>query len=199
MNQIKEKWTGKEFGVTLSFGLIYLVITLAVQMSGALSGFVWLFMPPLISVFAWLPYLYLTAREQKFGVALLLNLIVFIAYAIAGELSTLLVVTLAAAAVLAEITRKISGYDSFKGNLISYLFVAFSTIGSPLYVWTAHDYAIGECAEEMSPAYAQAVDGMSSLGVLAAVILATVVAALLTGLLSKTVFRRQYEKYQLTN
>lgn len=197
MTQATSKWSGRDFGITLGFALIYLAITLAVQVSGAYAAFAWLFMTPLIALFAWLPYLYLTAREQKAGVALLLNLVVIVAYGIAGELSTLLVVSLLAAAILAEITRKLSGYNSRKGNLVSYLFMAFSTVGSPLYVWVAHDYAIGECVEEISPAYAQAVEGLSSPSMLIVMILATIVIALVGGAISKAVFPRQFQKYKI--
>lgn len=197
MTQATSKWSGRDFGITLGFALIYLSITLAVQVSGAYAAFAWLFMTPLIALFAWLPYLYLTAREQKAGVALLLNLAVIVAYGIAGELSTLLVVSLLATAILAEITRKLSGYNSCKGNLVSYLFMAFSTVGSPLYVWVSHDYAIGECVEEISPAYAQAVEGLSSPGMLIVMILATIVIALVGGAISKAVFPRQFQKYKI--
>ena len=198
MVQTTTRWTGKEFGITIGFAVIYLTITLAVQVSGAYAAFAWLFMAPLIALFAWLPYLYLTAREQKAGVALLLNLAVGIAYGIAGELSPLLLVTLIVAAVLAELTRWLSGYCSYSGNLTSYLFLAFSTVGSPLYVWVSHDYAIQECAEEMSPAYAQAVEGLSSPGILAAMVLATIAAGLIGGAISNAVFRNQYQKYSIT-
>lgn len=195
MRNTNTGWTGKDLGLTLGLALIYLAITLTVQISGALMAFAWLFMTPLIALFAWLPYLYLTARVQKAGAVLIINLVVVIAYWVAGELSALLLASLLACAILAEIARKLSGYNSFKGNLVSYLLMAFSTVGSPLYVWVSHDYAIEECVEEMSPAYARAVEGLSSPGMLIAMLLATIVTALIGGALSRVVFRKQFQKF----
>lgn len=127
-------WTGKDVMLTIGFSLIYFVITMLVMMSGSFTPFTWIFMSAFIGLLAGIPYMYIMAKEQKAGVAILMNLIVGLIYFIAGELSNLVIVTLIASAIFAEVVRKASGYNSFKGNLISYIFFSFGMSGSPIYI-----------------------------------------------------------------
>lgn len=61
----------------------------------------------------WL-YLYLAARTPRFGVPVLMNLVVLLLFLAAGELSGWMAVTLAAGAVLAELVRRLGGYESLR-------------------------------------------------------------------------------------
>ena len=99
---METKWTGKGLGITVGFSLIYFVITMLVMMSGSFTPLTWIFMTALIGLLAGVPYMYITAREQIFGVSIIMNLIVGLIYFIAGELSNLVIVTLIASAILAE-------------------------------------------------------------------------------------------------
>ena len=121
----KQSGQEKVFGVTIGFSLIYFVITMLAMMSGSFTPITWMFMTALIGLLAGVPYLYITARQQVFGVAIIMNLVVGLIYFVAGELSNLVIVTLAASAVLAETIRKASGYNSPKGNLFSYILFVF--------------------------------------------------------------------------
>ena len=93
-------WTGKDVMLTIGFSLIYFVITMLVMMSGSFTPFTWIFMSAFIGLLAGIPYMYIMAKEQKAGVAILMNLIVGLIYFIAGELSNLVIVTLIASAIL---------------------------------------------------------------------------------------------------
>ncbi|MFR9059589.1 MptD family putative ECF transporter S component [Eubacterium callanderi] len=79
-------WTGKDVMLTIGFSLIYFVITMLVMMSGSFTPFTWIFMSAFIGLLAGIPYMYIMAKEQKAGVAILMNLIVGLIYFIAGEL-----------------------------------------------------------------------------------------------------------------
>ena len=66
---METKWTGKGLGITVGFSLIYFVITMLVMMSGSFTPLTWIFMTALIGLLAGVPYMYITAREQIFGVS----------------------------------------------------------------------------------------------------------------------------------
>lgn len=191
---MRERWTGKEFGITIGFSLIYFAIVLLIQMSGALSPVPWIFMTACIAAFAWIPYMYLTARVQKPGIIVVMNGIVAAVYLIVGELANLLIITMAAATILAELARKAGGYDSFQWNLISYLILCFSMVGSPLYVWLYHAHAMEECTEKFSSGYAAAADALSTPGMLIVMLALTAVLALAGGLLSKKLYGQTAQK-----
>ena len=124
-----------------------------------------------------------------------MNLIVGLIYFIAGELSNLVIVTLIASAIFAEVVRKASGYNSFKGNLISYIFFSFGMSGSPIYIWVFREYTIDKAIEEMSAEYAAAMEVMTPVWVLPAMIAATILLALLGGIIGKCALKKQFSKY----
>lgn len=188
-------WTGKDVMLTIGFSLIYFVITMLVMMSGSFTPFTWIFMSAFIGLLAGIPYMYIMAKEQKAGVAILMNLIVGLIYFIAGELSNLVIVTLIASAIFAEVVRKASGYNSLKGNLISYIFFSFGMSGSPIYIWVFREYTIDKAIEEMSAEYAAAMEAMTPVWVLPAMIAATILLALLGGIIGKCALKKQFSKY----
>ena len=148
-------------------------------------------MTALIGLLAGVPYIYITAREQIFGVPIIMNLIVGLIYFIAGELSNLVIVTLIASAILAEIIRKLSGYKSLKGNLCSYILFVFGMSGSPIYIWAFRDYTISKAAEEMSAEYAASMDAMATPFMLVIMIIATIILAVIGGLIGKAILKKK--------
>lgn len=93
-----------------------------------------------------------------------MNLVVLLLFLAAGELSGWMAVTLAAGAVLAELVRRLGGYESLRAARWSFLPLAFSSSGSPLYIWIDPARTAASAAEEMSPAYAAAVEGLATPG-----------------------------------
>lgn len=124
----------------------------------------------------WL-YLYLAARTPRFGVPVLMNLVVLLLFLAAGELSGWMAVTLAAGAVLAELVRRLGGYESLRAARWSFLPLAFSSSGRPLYIWIDPARTAASAAEEMSPAYAAAVEGLATPGMLVLMLAAIIVGA----------------------
>ena len=192
---METKWTGKGFGVTIGFSLIYFMITMLAMMSGSFTPITWMFMTALIGLLAGVPYLYITVRQQVFGVAIIMNLVVGLIYFVAGELSNLVIVTLAASAVLAEIIRKASGYNSPKGNLFSYILFVFGMSGSPIYIWAFRDYTISKAAEEMSAEYAASMDSMATPFMLVLMIVATIILAFVGGIIGRTVLKNKISNF----
>lgn len=188
---METKWTSRGFCVTIGFSLLYFSVTVLAMTAGSFSPVAWMFMTALIGLLAGIPYLYISAREQTAGVALVMNLVAGLFYFAAGELSNLVALTLAASAAAAEIVRKISGYNSMKGNLFSYVFFVFGMSGSPMYIWIFRDYTVKKAAEEMSAEYAAAMDAAATPLTLALMIAATVVFALIGGLIGRTVWKNR--------
>ncbi len=195
---MNEKWTLKDLGITIGFSLIYFVVTLVVMMSGSFTPITWIFMTALIGLLAGIPYIYITAREQKVGVLVIMNLVVGLIFFAAGELSNLVIVTLTVSVVLAEIARKLIGYDSIKGSLLSYVFFSFGMSGSPIYIWVFHDYTIEKTIEEMSSEYAVSLENMSAMWVLVVMIIMTIICAMIGGIIGKNVLRKRIEKLGLS-
>ena len=146
----------------LGGSLLYFLITVLVMMCGSFSPLFWVFLPAITAAASGWLYLYLAARTPRFGVPVLMNLVVLLLFLAAGELSGWMAVTLAAGAVLAELVRRLGGYESLRAARWSFLPLAFSSSGSPLYIWIDPARTAASAAEEMSPAYAAAVEGLAT-------------------------------------
>ena len=102
---MKRVWTARSLAAVLGGSLLYFLITVLVMMCGSFSPLFWVFLPAITAAASGWLYLYLAARTPRFGVPVLMNLVVLLLFLAAGELSGWMAVTLAAGAVLAELVR----------------------------------------------------------------------------------------------
>lgn len=111
---MKRVWTARSLAAVLGGSLLYFLITVLVMMCGSFSPLFWVFLPAITAAASGWLYLYLAARTPGFGVPVLMNLVVLLLFLAAGELSGWMAVTLAAGAVLAELVRRLGGYESLR-------------------------------------------------------------------------------------
>ena len=111
---MKRVWTARSLAAVLGGSLLYFLITVLVMMCGSFSPLFWVFLPAITAAASGWLYLYLAARTPRFGVPVLMNLVVLLLFLAAGELSGWMAVTLAAGAVLAELVRRLGGYESLR-------------------------------------------------------------------------------------
>ena len=104
---MKRVWTARSLAAVLGGSLLYFLITVLVMMCGSFSPLFWVFLPAITAAASGWLYLYLAARTPRFGVPVLMNLVVLLLFLAAGELSGWMAVTLAAGAVLAELVRRL--------------------------------------------------------------------------------------------
>ena len=97
---------------------------------------------------------------------------------------------LAAGAWLAELGRRLGGYESLRDSRWSFLPLAFSSSGSPLYIWIDPARTAASAAEEMSPAYAAAVEGLATPGMLVLMLAAIIVGAAIGAWLGSPLWKR---------
>ena len=80
-------WTARSLAAVLGGSLLYFLITVLVMMCGSFSPLFWVFLPALTAAASGWLYLYLAARTPRFGVPVLMNLVVLLLFLAAGELS----------------------------------------------------------------------------------------------------------------
>ena len=110
--------------------------------SGTVLAFVWSFV-----------YYYTAANMQCFGAAAILNGSALIVALLMGEGDTPLIVGMILFAAIAEIVRKLDGYDTLKGVRRSYIPLAFSFYAFTAHWWTDTEGSLEAAAEEMRPGY----------------------------------------------
>ena len=179
---MKRVWTARSLAAVLGGSLLYFLITVLVMMCGSFSPLFWVFLPAITAAASGWLYLYLAARTPRFGVPVLMNLVVLLLFLAAGELSGWMAVTLAAGAVLAELVRRLGGYESLRAARWSFLPLA--------YIWIDPARTAASAAEEMSPAYAAAVEGLATPGMLVLMLAAIIVGAAIGAWLGSPLWKR---------
>ncbi|MCR5518780.1 MAG: MptD family putative ECF transporter S component [Bacteroidales bacterium] len=99
-------------------------------------------------------YLFACSKRQGFGVPTVILGILLVLFLIAGEIDTIGAIMYVAIIALAEILRKVYGYDNKKGTRISFLPMAFSFYVYVSHWWTDTAGSLQAGVEEMPAGYA---------------------------------------------
>lgn len=77
---MKRVWTARSLAAVLGGSLLYFLITVLVMMCGSFSPLFWVFLPAITAAASGWLYLYLAARTPRFGVPVLMNLVVLLLF-----------------------------------------------------------------------------------------------------------------------
>ena len=131
MKDSKKMIVGAVLYTLLYIGIIYASLCL-----GYIHPFFWVYASLVSSVFAGIPYLYLTTRWQKFGVGTLFAFLVAGACALMGEGTILNWGLILLIGILTDIIRCAIGNKRIAGVRISYLPLALIPFGRTIVIWT---------------------------------------------------------------
>ncbi len=195
MNRNSNKLQVKDLVTIGIFSAIYFVINLIVMVCGGITPLLWIFMPPILSVLCGVIYMLLVAKVQKTGAVLIMGLITGLIYVATGQFTLVLLVTFGLACLVAELIRKATGYNSFRGNLIGYAFFSLGMVGSPLPIWLFRDSFSEQMVSQGMPAdYVATMNAVTPVWVLAVMVIATFLLAFVGGLIGKALLKKHFEK-----
>lgn len=177
------------------FAAIYTAISFAVMLISILGPILWILYPAIAGITAGIVYMVPVSKVQKMGASLILGLICGLIFFITGECTWVIIVTFFIAGVIAEIVRKIFGYTSNKGNILSCGIVATGFIGSPLPMWLFKETYMKSILEMgMDPGYVEKMSNMISAGSLLGMILAAIAGGMAGGLIGTLMFKKTFIK-----
>ena len=142
----------------LAAAVIYLVLFLLGSTSGLLGPVVYAYAGTFLPLLFAFVYLYVAANIRIFGAALLLNGFALVVGILAGEGNPTFIFGLILLTVVAGIIREVCGYDTKKGVRLSFIPMAFSFYAYSGHWWTETEESLAAAVEEMSPAYADAME-----------------------------------------
>lgn len=132
---------------------------------------------PLLTAFI---YLYTCTLIPRFGAATALNGFILGLFLIAGEADIAFIIGIVVLSALAEILRKVNGYDTLKGVRWSFLPFAFSFFAYTAHWWTDTEGSLAAAVEEMPAGYDQLMlPVINNIPVLIVVLVLTVPVAIL--------------------
>ena len=169
----------------------YLVTFILGATTGAIHPACYAYIGALLPlVFAFI-YLYTCSIIRGFGAATALNGFIFVLFLIVGEADTAYIIGTIVLTALAEILRKIFGYDTIKGVRWSFIPLAFSFFAYTAHWWTDTEGSLAAAVEEMSAGYDQLmIPVINNIPVLIVVLVLTVPVAILAMRLAERTLKK---------
>ncbi len=142
-------------------------------------------------VFAFI-YLYTCSIIRGFGAATALNGFILVLFLIAGEADLGYIVATVVLTALAELLRKVFGYDTKKGVRWSFIPFAFSFFAYISHWWTDTEGSLAAAVEEMPAGYDQLmIPVIKNIPVLMVVLALTIPVAILAMRLAERTLKKQ--------
>lgn len=159
----------------------YLATFILGAASGAIHPACYAYIGVLLPVISAFIYLYTCSIIRGFGAATALNGFIFVLFLIAGEADPGYMVATVVITALAELLRKLFGYDTKKGVRWSFIPFAFSFFAYISHWWTDTEGSLAAAVEEMPEGYDQLmIPVIENIPVMIAVLVLTVSVAMLS-------------------
>lgn len=147
-------------------------------------------------VFAFI-YLYTCSIIRGFGAATALNGFILVLFLIAGEADLGYIIATVVITALAELLRKIVGYDTIKGVRWSFLPLAFSFFAYVSHWWTDTEGSLAAAVEEMPAGYDQLmIPVINNIPMMIVVLVLTIPVAILAMRLAERILKKTSATYE---
>lgn len=176
--------------------ILMAVAYLATFILGAMSGIIhpacYAYVGALLPLLFAFIYLYTCTLVRGFGAATVLNGFILVLFLIAGEADVTYIIGVVALTALAEIIRKVNGYDTLKGVRWSFIPFAFSFFAYSSHWWTDTEGSLAAAIEEMPAGYDELMKPViENVPVLVVVLVLTIPVAILAMRLAERALKKQ--------
>ena len=145
----------KKVAVVFLMAVAYLATFILGATSGIIHPACYAYVGALLPLLTALVYLYTCTLIRGFGAATALNGFVAVLFLIVGEADVAFLVGVVVLTALAEILRRIKGYDTKMGVRWSFVPFAFSFFAYTAHWWTDTDGSLAAAVREMPAGYDQ--------------------------------------------
>ena len=195
MRQKSDKLQARDLVTIGIFTALYMAVCVIFEVLGGLGPLVWVFMPAFLGLFCGPVYMTLVNKVQKAGAAFLMGLIPALIFSVRGGYFFILPVTALIAGLAAEAIRKASGYDSDKGNLVSYAVFSLGMVGNLLPIWIfRNSFLINMVERGMPEDYVKAMEAATPVWMLFIMIAVTFVVSFPGGWIGQKIVKKHLKK-----
>lgn len=182
------------FGI-IGFIIVYIVSVMAGAFIGFLGPVFWVFFTALSALLASFSYFYLASRWQKFGLGIVLSILVSVILLAAKEINLQGGLIIILAGVLSDIVRYITGNTCLKAVYVSYPILSLGLISWNLRLWTNTQWYVSNAIEEMGQSYADGLESLANSKILILVIVAVLFFAYSGIRLSNCLMKKSEERF----
>lgn len=190
----KERLTVKDLVTTGIFSALFFLATMIGGMFFASNPVLTFLFPSVVALVTGPVYLLLLAKVPKHGPVIILGILMGFIMFVTG-MYWVWSVAYILLAIVAELISGIGKFKNMKLNILGFMIFSLNSIGSYMMLWINQqeyiEYLVGKGTEQsyMNTMIATAKDWM-----LPAMIVATLICALISGLLGRRLLRKQFEK-----
>lgn len=171
--------------------IAYLLTFILGAASGAIHPVCYAYIGALLPLIFAFIYLYTCSIIRGFGAATVLNGFILVLFLIAGEANFGYIIATIAITVLAELFRKVFGYDTKKGVRWSFIPVAFSFFAYISHWWTDTEGSLAAAVEEMPAGYDQLmIPVINNIPMMIVVLVLTIPVAILAMRLAERILKK---------
>ena len=177
------------FGVLMA--VAYLVTFILSAASGAIHPACYAYAGAVLPLIFAFIYIYTCSIIRGFGAATALNGFILVLFLIAGEADLPYIIGTVVLTALAEILRKVFGYDTIKGVRWSFIPFAFSFFAYTSHWWFDTEGSLAAAVEEMPAGYDQLmIPVINNIPVMIVVLVLTIPVAILAMRLAERIMKK---------
>ena len=182
----------KQVFKVILMAVAYLATFILGAASGAIHPACYAYIGALLPLLFAFIYLYTCSIIRGFGAATALNGFILVLFLIAGEADLGYIIATVVLTALAELLRKLFGYDTKKGVRWSFIPFALSFFAYTSHWWTDTEGSLAAAVEEMPAGYDQLmIPVIDNIPVMIAVLVLTIPVAILAMRLAESVLKKQ--------
>ena len=186
-----KKLTFKKVAIVILMAVAYLATFILGAASGAIHPACYAYIGAVLPLLTAFIYLYTCTLIPRFGAAMALNGFVLVLFLIVGEADLFCAIGMVVLTALAEILRKVNGYNTLKGVRWSFVPFAFSFFTYISHWWTDTEGSLAAAVEEMPAGYDQQMLGIiENIPMLIVVLVLTIPVAILAIHLAERVMKK---------
>ena len=177
--------------------IIYLLMYVLASSCGLIHPACYAYAGTFVPILFSFVYLYTAANMRFFGAAVVLNGFVLIVGSLLGEGNLPLIVGMIILTLIAELIRKLCGYDTRKGVRWNFIPFAFSFYCYSAHWWTNTEGSLAEAVEEMPAGYADKMEAViHNTPLLIVMLILTIPAAILGMRLAEAAMKKSAASFK---
>ena len=185
---------GRDLITTGIFFALYFILTMIPMFISGISPFIWVLFPGLAAILGSIPFMLLCARVQKPGAILIMGTVMAIICAMMGYF-ILAFGLFFGGALVAEAIRWATGYRSWWGNAVAFMFFSLGWMSSPLPMWLFHaQFMVKISGMGMQAEYVAACEAVAAPPFMVLCIGFTLVGAVIGVFLTRALFKKHFLK-----
>lgn len=185
---------GRDFITTGIFLALYFILMMIPMIISGIHPILWVLFPGFAGILCAVPFMLLCARVQKPLCVLIMGVVICLLFAMTGYF-TLAVVMVLCTAAIAEVVRWCTGYASYLGNAVAYVFFAYGMTCSPLPIWLYNESFMAQISNQgMSAEYVAACAQVSDPLYMAICLVFTAAGAIIGVALTRMLFKKHFAK-----